>query len=85
MDTSSCEHDFDLGDLGHCNCKYHSIDKLGNLLVGNEGHKYGILHINIHSLQIKIDDLRNLIIMIKEQNNDVEDITFKIDNVDMHR
>ena len=50
------------------NCTYYDIydsHKIGN---NNLGYKYTAIHLNIHSLPSKYDQLRNMLSELKDKN-----------------
>jgi len=65
-DTDNASHPIQLLQI---DSKYYDIDDLSNLkLPNNKQYKYTAMHINIHSLPAKIDQLITLLSLLKQNN-----------------
>ena len=50
------------------NCTYYDIDDIHKVGNNNHGYKYTTIHLNIHSLPSKYDQIRNMLSELKDKN-----------------
>lgn len=48
-------------DKENDNCNNYDLEQIGKIIDMDKKFKYGVMHINIHSLPSKIDDLKDIV------------------------